>query len=49
VPIGSYRRDGRAVELSFRGAIHTLDVLPGFSLRRSNQYPIYSVPGVDLR
>jgi hypothetical protein len=45
----SIRRDGRAVELSFTGTIHTLDVLPGFSLRRSNHYPIFSVPGADLR
>jgi hypothetical protein len=43
------RRDGRAVELSFAGVIHTLDVLPGFSMRQSNHYPVYSVPGADLR
>jgi len=43
------RRDGRAVELSFRGAIHTLDVLPGFTVRRTTRYPRYSVPGADLR
>ena len=43
------RRDGRAVELSFRGVLHTLDVIPGFSMRRSNHHPVYSVPGADLR
>jgi hypothetical protein len=43
------RRDGRAVTLSFAGLIHTLDVLPGFSMGRSNHYPVYSVPGADLR
>jgi hypothetical protein len=43
------RCDGRAVELSFAGVIHTLDVLPGFSMRQSNRYPVYSVPGADLR
>jgi hypothetical protein len=43
------RRDGRAVALSFAGVTHTLDVLPGVSLRRSNHYPVYSVPGTDCR
>lgn len=43
------RRDGRAVALSFEGVIHTLNVLPAFSLRRSKHYPVYSVPGADLR
>jgi hypothetical protein len=43
------RRDGRAVALSFAGVIHTLDVLPGVSMRQSNHYPVYSVPGADLR
>jgi hypothetical protein len=45
----SIRRDGRAVELSFAGVVHTLDVLPGFSMRRSNHYPVYSMPGADFR
>ena len=43
------RRDGRAVALSFAGVTHTLDVLPGVSMRRSNHYPVYSVPGADFR
>jgi hypothetical protein len=43
------RRDGRAVALSFREVIHTVDVLPAFLMRRSNRYPVYSVPGPDLR
>ncbi len=43
------RRDGRAVALSFRGVIHTLDVLPAFSMRRSKSSPVYSIPGPDLR
>jgi hypothetical protein len=43
------RRDGRAVALSFEGVIHTLNVLPAFSMRRSRHHPVYSVPGADLR
>jgi transposase len=45
----SIRRDGRAVTLSFEGVIHTLDVLPGFSVRPSKHHPVYAVPGADLR
>jgi hypothetical protein len=43
------RRDGRAVELSFRGVIHLLVVTPAFSSERSNHHPVYLVPGADLR
>lgn len=43
------RRDGRAIALSFGGVTHTLNVLPGFTTRRSKHYPVYSVPGPDFR
>ena len=39
------RRDDRGVELHFRGATFPVDVIPGFILRLSDQYPVYSLPG----
>ena len=39
------RRDERGVELHFRGATFPVDVIPGFILRLSDRYPVYSLPG----
>jgi hypothetical protein len=41
------RRDERGVELHFHGTTFSVDVIPGFILRLSNQYPVYSLPGED--
>jgi hypothetical protein len=39
------RRDDRGVELHFHGATFPVDVIPGFILRLSDRFPVYSLPG----
>ena len=41
------RRDGRGVELYFNGVTCAVDVMPGFLVRATDRYPVYSVPGED--
>lgn len=41
------RRDGRGVELYFNGFTFALDVVPGFVVRSSDGYPVYSLPSRD--
>ncbi len=45
-PIGGNRY---AVLLAFKGVNHTVQVVPGFFRRRSNHYPVYSMPSDDHR
>ena len=39
------RRDDRGAELHFHGATFPVDVIPGFILRLSDRFPVYSLPG----
>lgn len=41
------RRDGRGVELYFDGVTCAVDVVPGFLVRATDRYPVYSLPGED--
>ncbi|HEX9382657.1 MAG TPA: nucleotidyltransferase [Gemmatimonadaceae bacterium] len=43
------RRDRYAVLLDFKSVNHAVQVVPGFFRRRSNHYPVYSIPNEDHR
>jgi len=43
------RRDGRGVERYSKGISFAVDVLPGFVVRMSDHYPVYSMPGEGNR
>jgi len=41
------RRDGRGIELYIKGFTFAVDLMPGFAVRSSDGYPVYSLPGDD--
>jgi len=41
--------DGYGVLLDFKGVNHAVQVVPGFFRRRSNHYPVYSMPNENHR
>ncbi len=47
--LADVRRHGPGVELYFKGFTFTVDVVPGFVVRLSDGYPVYSLPSGDNR
>jgi hypothetical protein len=43
------RHDGRGIALYFKRGTFAVDVMPGFLMRVSDNYPVYLVPGGDNR
>ena len=43
------RADNRGVELHFRGVISAVDVIPGFTVRTTDQFPVYALPSESGR